>query len=100
VTGGVDGPPPKDGCLADRSRLDREIPFGNSFESPSKIKRSSTQSLEKYLKKCGDAGLKIPMAKKSNAGKKLTLACLFFRERKIACGRPLKGSPDGTCNLK
>ncbi|TFK61772.1 hypothetical protein BDN72DRAFT_777883 [Pluteus cervinus] len=30
--------------------------------------------------------------------KKQTLACLFCRERKIACGRPAEGSPDPTCN--
>ncbi|KAF8652860.1 hypothetical protein AX16_004109 [Volvariella volvacea WC 439] len=31
-------------------------------------------------------------------GKKQTLACLFCRERKIACGRPAEGSLDPTCN--
>ncbi|KAF7762314.1 transcriptional regulator family: Fungal Specific TF [Agaricus bisporus var. burnettii] len=30
--------------------------------------------------------------------KKLGLACLFCRERKIACGRPSESSPDQTCN--
>ncbi|KAJ3726639.1 hypothetical protein C8R42DRAFT_717503 [Lentinula raphanica] len=30
--------------------------------------------------------------------KKQTLACLFCRERKIACGRPVPGSFDMTCN--
>ncbi|KAJ4473160.1 hypothetical protein J3R30DRAFT_3296896 [Lentinula aciculospora] len=29
--------------------------------------------------------------------KKQTLACLFCRERKIACGRPVPGSFDTTC---
>ncbi|KZP20265.1 hypothetical protein FIBSPDRAFT_742488 [Athelia psychrophila] len=30
--------------------------------------------------------------------KKQALACLFCRERKIACGRPEAGSDDPTCN--
>jgi len=33
----------------------------------------------------------------SPTGKKLGLACLFCRERKIACGRPLESNPDQTC---
>lgn len=40
--------------------------------------------------------LKLSTIKK-NAEKKQTLACLFCRERKIACGRPLEGSDDHTC---
>ncbi|KAL4261953.1 Zn(2)-C6 fungal-type domain-containing protein [Pleurotus pulmonarius] len=35
---------------------------------------------------------------KKNAEKKQILACLFCRERKIACGRPPEGSEDPTCN--
>ncbi|KAL0946280.1 hypothetical protein HGRIS_012531 [Hohenbuehelia grisea] len=35
---------------------------------------------------------------KKNADKKQSLACLFCRERKIACGRPAEGSKDPTCN--
>jgi hypothetical protein len=34
---------------------------------------------------------------KKNAEKKQTLACLFCRERKIACGRPSLDNPDQTC---
>ncbi|KAF9444539.1 hypothetical protein P691DRAFT_334967 [Macrolepiota fuliginosa MF-IS2] len=34
----------------------------------------------------------------SGSGKKLGLACLFCRERKIACGRPSESNPDQTCN--
>ncbi|KAM6503048.1 hypothetical protein JOM56_003025 [Amanita muscaria] len=30
--------------------------------------------------------------------KKQNPACLFCRERKIACGRPMEGSLDQTCN--
>ena len=37
-------------------------------------------------------------AKKTGSSeKKQTLACLFCRERKIACGRPAEGSLDSTC---
>ncbi|KAJ8488172.1 hypothetical protein ONZ45_g14059 [Pleurotus djamor] len=35
---------------------------------------------------------------KKNSDKKQILACLFCRERKIACGRPPEGSEDPTCN--
>lgn len=34
---------------------------------------------------------------RSSTGKKLGLACLFCRERKIACGRPSESNPDQTC---
>ncbi|KAF8845231.1 hypothetical protein BDN67DRAFT_962203 [Paxillus ammoniavirescens] len=37
-------------------------------------------------------------AKKAGEQKKQALACLFCRERKIACGRPPAHSPDQTCN--
>lgn len=36
-------------------------------------------------------------AKKPGEQKKQALACLFCRERKIACGRPPAHSPDQTC---
>lgn len=35
--------------------------------------------------------------KKGGEQKKQALACLFCRERKIACGRPPANSPDQTC---
>ncbi|KIJ96324.1 hypothetical protein K443DRAFT_107454 [Laccaria amethystina LaAM-08-1] len=35
--------------------------------------------------------------KKARVQKRLSLACLFCRERKIACGRPSKDEPDQTC---
>ncbi|KAH0836573.1 hypothetical protein J3R83DRAFT_8273 [Lanmaoa asiatica] len=37
-------------------------------------------------------------AKKPGEQKKQALACLFCRERKIACGRPPAHNPDQTCN--
>ncbi|KAG6335804.1 hypothetical protein ID866_3282 [Astraeus odoratus] len=36
--------------------------------------------------------------KKAGEQKKQALACLFCRERKIACGRPSAHNPDQTCN--
>ncbi|KAE9396711.1 hypothetical protein BT96DRAFT_824339 [Gymnopus androsaceus JB14] len=36
--------------------------------------------------------------RRGDSPRKQTLACHFCRERKIACGRPLPGSHDGTCN--
>ncbi|KIK96498.1 hypothetical protein PAXRUDRAFT_825895 [Paxillus rubicundulus Ve08.2h10] len=38
------------------------------------------------------------VVKKAGEQKKQALACLFCRERKIACGRPPAHSPDQTCN--
>ena len=35
--------------------------------------------------------------KKAGEQKRLSLACLFCRERKIACGRPSEDEPDQTC---
>jgi len=40
---------------------------------------------------------KLHAVKKSNTDGKQTLACLFCRERKIACGRPAGGSADSPC---
>ncbi|KAH9048617.1 hypothetical protein EDB83DRAFT_2317365 [Lactarius deliciosus] len=42
--------------------------------------------------------LKLPLTKRS-ARRKPAIACLFCRERKIACGAPPMGSADPTCNL-
>ncbi|PPR07423.1 hypothetical protein CVT26_013739 [Gymnopilus dilepis] len=39
-----------------------------------------------------------PLPSKRQLDKKPPLACLFCRGRKIACGPPLPGSPDKTCN--
>ncbi|KAJ7658286.1 hypothetical protein DFH06DRAFT_448604 [Mycena polygramma] len=36
--------------------------------------------------------------RKDGRSKRQALACLFCRERKIACGRPADGSPTKTCN--
>ncbi|KAJ7915138.1 hypothetical protein B0H13DRAFT_1557134, partial [Mycena leptocephala] len=35
---------------------------------------------------------------KDGRSKRQALACLFCRERKIACGRPAAASGDKTCN--
>ncbi|KAF8906568.1 hypothetical protein CPB84DRAFT_1770118 [Gymnopilus junonius] len=39
-----------------------------------------------------------PLPSKRQLEKKPPLACLFCRGRKIACGPPLPGSRDKTCN--
>ncbi|KAF8957694.1 hypothetical protein BDZ97DRAFT_1669501 [Flammula alnicola] len=39
-----------------------------------------------------------PLPSKRQLEKKPPLACLFCRGRKIACGPPLPGSTDKTCN--
>lgn len=40
----------------------------------------------------------LKSTKKGGEQKKQALACLFCRERKIACGRPPANNPDQTCN--
>src|SRR5215471_12178129 len=52
---------------------------------PAPASSSSRQSIQKLS------------AIKKNAEKKQALACLFCRERKIACGRPSLDNPDQTC---
>ncbi|KAI0298404.1 hypothetical protein B0F90DRAFT_1734227 [Multifurca ochricompacta] len=47
--------------------------------------------------KAGQGVLKLPSTKRS-ARRKPAIACLFCRERKIACGAPPAGSADTTCN--
>jgi len=47
--------------------------------------------------KAGQGVLKLPSTKRS-ARRKPAIACLFCRERKIACGAPPVGSADTTCN--
>ncbi|KAI9447236.1 hypothetical protein F5148DRAFT_1344699 [Russula earlei] len=47
--------------------------------------------------KAGQGVLKLPSTKRS-ARRKPAIACLFCRERKIACGPPPVGSADTTCN--
>ncbi|KAH9169380.1 hypothetical protein EDB89DRAFT_1481701 [Lactarius sanguifluus] len=48
--------------------------------------------------KAGQGVLKLPSTKRS-ARRKPAIACLFCRERKIACGAPPVGSADPTCNV-
>jgi len=45
----------------------------------------------------GESVMKVSAARKTGEQKKQALACLFCRERKIACGRPSAHSPDQTC---
>jgi hypothetical protein len=46
--------------------------------------------------KAGQGVMKLPTTKRS-ARRKPAIACLFCRERKIACGAPPVGSADTTC---
>ncbi|KAG7439577.1 uncharacterized protein BT62DRAFT_696863 [Guyanagaster necrorhizus] len=57
-------------------------------------KRQSPAILAKATKQ----PVKALPAHKRAVGKKPSLACLFCRGRKIACGPPLPGSTDKTCN--
>ncbi|KAK0225411.1 hypothetical protein IW262DRAFT_1293840 [Armillaria fumosa] len=57
-------------------------------------KRQPAATLVKAIKQ----PVKALPAHKRAVGKKPSLACLFCRGRKIACGPPLPGSTDKTCN--
>ncbi|KAK0194930.1 hypothetical protein F5146DRAFT_264985 [Armillaria mellea] len=57
-------------------------------------KRQPAVTLAKAIKQ----PVKALPAHKRAVGKKPSLACLFCRGRKIACGPPLPGSTDKTCN--
>jgi hypothetical protein len=46
--------------------------------------------------KAGQGVLKLPSTKRG-ARRRPAIACLFYRERKIACGAPPVGSADTTC---
>ncbi|KAH7914636.1 hypothetical protein BJ138DRAFT_1177206 [Hygrophoropsis aurantiaca] len=76
----------------DSSLLLRDDPA----EAPS-TKRLHREELSSRAPWSGEAALKIN-AQKKNGDKKQALACLFCRERKIACGRPAATSSDQTCN--
>lgn len=70
--------------------------------SPKGKKRAISRSWSPRLKSTSPkrSALRLspaPASKKSAPEKKQTLACLFCRGRKIACGPPLLGSPDRTC---
>lgn len=68
------------------------------FEHDVRDQTSGTQYLVQVLPWSEPESLSgseaVPKLKK---GTKQTLACLFCRERKIACGRPAEGSDDHTC---
>ena len=66
--------------VSSRSRLEK----GSFRRQEGSVPSPSTQSM-------------IKLGNKRSPDKKQTLACLFCRERKIACGRPAEGSPDHTC---
>ncbi|KAK0462547.1 uncharacterized protein EV420DRAFT_1194827 [Desarmillaria tabescens] len=57
------------------------------------LKRQLSTTLAKAMKQ----PVKALPAHKRAVGKKPSLACLFCRGRKIACGPPLPGSTDKTC---
>ncbi|KAF8477677.1 hypothetical protein DFH94DRAFT_846064 [Russula ochroleuca] len=48
-------------------------------------------------RKAGQGVLKLPKTERSTR-RKSAIACLFCRERKVACGAPPAGSADSTCN--
>jgi len=66
----------------------------DSASSPSSVPQST---MVPNPTKAGQGVLKLPSTKRS-ARRKPAIACLFCRERKIACGAPPVGSADTTCN--
>jgi len=73
-------------CSEDLSSPDGSLEQSQSPSSPTGFPGSS-QSV-----------LKLATTKKVTVEKKQPLACLFCRERKIACGRPDPDNEDQTCN--
>ncbi|KAN0141550.1 hypothetical protein V8E53_000012 [Lactarius tabidus] len=79
------------GTPASSIRLVDSTGVGSSSQAP-----APAPSLAPNLK-AGQGVLKLPSTKRS-ARRKPAIACLFCRERKIACGAPQGGSADPTCN--
>ncbi|KDQ55701.1 hypothetical protein JAAARDRAFT_37116 [Jaapia argillacea MUCL 33604] len=71
----------------------------SSLGSPSSSPPSHDHKIENYQDSPPSPGsiLKVSASRKV-CEKKPVLACLFCRGRKIACGPPLPGSKDKTCN--
>ncbi|KIL56578.1 hypothetical protein M378DRAFT_28265 [Amanita muscaria Koide BX008] len=83
-------PPPK---RASGSPVRRGMSSSRSASSESRRSRTLSPSSR------NQGVLKTIMMKRGGSEpKKQNPACLFCRERKIACGRPMEGSLDQTCN--
>jgi hypothetical protein len=80
--------PPPVSCRSSRKRVATAARWQHATESESES--SPTGSTQQSI-------VKFPMAKIFNADRILIVACLFCRERKIACKRPPEGSPDDRC---
>ncbi|KAF9001130.1 hypothetical protein BDQ17DRAFT_1244811 [Cyathus striatus] len=91
--------PPSAASLRDAEATDTGAPRQPGWTPPSKRQ-------EKVKPRTSSASTSFPKTaksatKKNTSGsepKRLSLACLFCRERKIACGRPAAGSLDQRCN--
>ncbi|KAJ7325948.1 hypothetical protein DFH08DRAFT_968585 [Mycena albidolilacea] len=66
------------------------------FEVPGPLRTENKQRAAPQPRPPGT--LKFTEARKDGRSKRQELACLFCRERKIACGRPPKKSGEQTCN--
>lgn len=69
-----------------------ESPTTNENEDPSPADSPSQSAAKSPLASSGNKSAK------KNGDKKPPLACLFCRGRKIACGSPVPGGDDHTCN--
>jgi len=79
------------------SQASRSMPRSRVSHRPSPKSRSRTadSQLPTWTR---PHTFRITTAKKAGEPKKPSLACLFCRQRKIACGRPAVGSKDHTCD--
>jgi hypothetical protein len=96
-------PPPSSQCKYKGmgGRL-TSLPVSKQFGSPERSARSSSSKSRRsrtLLPSSRSQGVlkTIVMNRRGSELKKQNLACLFCRERKIACGRPAEGSLDPTC---
>ncbi|EDR05434.1 uncharacterized protein LACBIDRAFT_303137 [Laccaria bicolor S238N-H82] len=84
------------------SDSDLDMDFKPHFPSSSRRRSAPAPGKQKVASvpppRQSTAPLPKPHApKKDGEQKRLSLACLFCRERKIACGRPSEDEPDQTC---
>ncbi|KAK0475575.1 hypothetical protein IW261DRAFT_489307 [Armillaria novae-zelandiae] len=70
----------------------------SSFRVDEKLDAAASKRQPAATLKAIKQPVKALPAHKRAVGKKPSLACLFCRGRKIACGPPLAGSTDKTCN--
>ncbi|KAJ7642969.1 hypothetical protein DFH06DRAFT_1136948 [Mycena polygramma] len=86
--------PPQDSAMARARRFGNDRKHRALGGGPTKAAPSPPKS--RGLD--GPGRLPVFRISETEGPKKQMIACLFCRDRKIACGRPTKDAPDQTCN--